>query len=227
VLGEAGTTQAFTYQIEHLQKQLFDSLCGSLPIGFGICDTALRIVWVNHAWALMDGVPVEDHIGKTVCELLRLDSCPMEAEMIEVLRTGKAKWGIELIAKGPIRPTISTWIVGLVPFRFGNENYVGSITIERSPKRVFEAFTVARSAVGDFLTGDESLPERPRLTKRQIDVIRLIAKGKTSKQVASLLGISFRTADNVRTQIMTKLDLHTAADLTRYAIRNGLVTPNE
>ncbi|PYV08040.1 MAG: DNA-binding response regulator, partial [Acidobacteria bacterium] len=48
---------------------------------------------------------------------------------------------------------------------------------------------------------------------------------KTTKEVAALLGISFKTAESHRTRIMEKLDIHETAGLVRYAIRRGLVQP--
>ena len=61
------------------------------------------------------------------------------------------------------------------------------------------------------------------LTKREREVLALIVDGKTSKQVARILGISFKTAVTHRTHLMDKLDVHDVAGLVRFAIRAGLV----
>ena len=61
------------------------------------------------------------------------------------------------------------------------------------------------------------------LTSREREVIQLLAEGKTSKEVASALNLSVKTAETHRTNLMRKLDLHSVADLTRYAVRNGIV----
>ena len=53
----------------------------------------------------------------------------------------------------------------------------------------------------------------------------MIAEGKTTKEVATALDISVKTAETYRTRIMEKLDLHITADLARYAIRRGLIQP--
>jgi len=68
------------------------------------------------------------------------------------------------------------------------------------------------------------LPSDP-LTPREHQVLQLIAEGKTTKEVASLLGVSVKTAESHRMRIMTKLDIHETAGLVRYAIRQGLVRP--
>jgi two-component system, NarL family, response regulator NreC len=63
------------------------------------------------------------------------------------------------------------------------------------------------------------------LTSREREVLQLIAEGKTTKEVASILGVSVKTADTHRTSLMQKLDLHDVASLTRYAIRHGIIQP--
>jgi DNA-binding CsgD family transcriptional regulator len=63
------------------------------------------------------------------------------------------------------------------------------------------------------------------LTARERQVLQLVAEGKTTKEVAQLLGISAKTADSHRTRIMTKLGIHDTAGLVRYAIRRGLIQP--
>jgi DNA-binding NarL/FixJ family response regulator len=63
------------------------------------------------------------------------------------------------------------------------------------------------------------------LTDRESEVLILIAGGNSTKEIAYQLGIGFRTADSHRFHLMMKLNLHKAADLTRYAIRTGLIQP--
>ena len=60
------------------------------------------------------------------------------------------------------------------------------------------------------------------LTPREREILQLIAEGKATKQVADLLGISVKTADTHRTNLMRKLKLHSTAELVRYAIRNQI-----
>lgn len=68
---------------------------------------------------------------------------------------------------------------------------------------------------------DREPPSVP-LTDREREVLQLIAEGSSTKQVARVLDLSVRTADSHRTRIMHKLDLHTTADLVRYAVRCGV-----
>jgi DNA-binding NarL/FixJ family response regulator len=64
-----------------------------------------------------------------------------------------------------------------------------------------------------------------RLTKRERQVLVCVAQGRTTKELASLLGITFKTASCHRQHVMKKLDVHDAPTLARYAIRFGLVEP--
>jgi DNA-binding NarL/FixJ family response regulator len=62
-----------------------------------------------------------------------------------------------------------------------------------------------------------------RLSSREVEVLQLIAEGKPNKQVASELGVSFKTVDKHRQHLMSKLDIHDVAGLTRYAIAEGII----
>lgn len=61
------------------------------------------------------------------------------------------------------------------------------------------------------------------LTSRELQVLTLVAEGHSTRKVAELLGISYKTADSHRTRMMEKLGVHETASLVRYAIRKGIV----
>ncbi|MDX2018280.1 MAG: response regulator transcription factor [Planctomycetota bacterium] len=68
-------------------------------------------------------------------------------------------------------------------------------------------------------------PREPgRLSPRELEVLRLLAVGRSKKEVAKELHVSVKTVDNHTTNIMTKLDIHDRVQLARYAIREGLVS---
>ena len=62
-----------------------------------------------------------------------------------------------------------------------------------------------------------------RLTDRQREIVQLVAEGKSSKEVASALGLSIKTAETHRANIMRRLDCHSVTALVRYAIRNHII----
>ncbi len=83
--------------------------------------------------------------------------------------------------------------------------------------------SISRTVVEAFLS-KSPLPTDP-LTSRERQVLQLVGEGKSSKEIALLLGISIKTAESHRTRLMRKLDIHELASLVRYAIRRGLVQP--
>jgi DNA-binding NarL/FixJ family response regulator len=81
--------------------------------------------------------------------------------------------------------------------------------------------------IGDFIQSgvvDEGDTVASVLSAREREVLQLIAEGWSTKQIASHLYVSVKTIETHRRQIMKKLDLHTIADLTKYAIREGLTS---
>jgi DNA-binding NarL/FixJ family response regulator len=93
---------------------------------------------------------------------------------------------------------------------------------EVSRGRTFLSPEVSRIVVDGYLSG--ASPSDP-LAPREREVLQLVAEGKTSKEIAAQLGLSVKTAESYRTNIMEKLDIHETAGLVRYAIRRGLITP--
>ena len=77
---------------------------------------------------------------------------------------------------------------------------------------------LARAAPGDQLSADP-------LTPREAEVLKLIAEAYSTRQIADALVISPKTVENHRSRILHKLDMHDRVELTRYAIRRGLVQP--
>ncbi len=93
----------------------------------------------------------------------------------------------------------------------------------------FFASTISETLLENYLkaapaTGRQA-PPRSHLSPREHEVIQLLAEGKSNKEVAAILGISTKTAETHRTNIMHKLRLHSIIELVRYAIRNKLVEP--
>ena len=86
---------------------------------------------------------------------------------------------------------------------------------------------VSSQFVGDARSrsrGDE--PARAALTPRQREVLRLIAEGNSTKEIARLLNLSPKTVETHRAQLMKRLNIYDIAGLVRYAMRVGLVSPN-
>lgn len=93
--------------------------------------------------------------------------------------------------------------------------------VERS--RPFLSPNVTKILVHEFRKSSESPNSVRILTWRETEVLKLVAEGKTNKEVAGALGISPRTVDAHRARLMDKLNLHTLSELVHFAIRNNLI----
>lgn len=82
-------------------------------------------------------------------------------------------------------------------------------------------------AVTNYVRRTGRQPSEQPLTSRQREVLKLIAEGRPTKEIAQILGISVKTAETHRTRLMEKLDLHDVAALVRFAIRAGVIEPDK
>jgi DNA-binding NarL/FixJ family response regulator len=83
---------------------------------------------------------------------------------------------------------------------------------------------VAREALKDPEAGSQPADDPyEALTERERQVFKLVAEGRSTKETASLLGISVKTAMTHREHVMQKLNLHNRTDLTLFAIRRGVI----
>jgi DNA-binding NarL/FixJ family response regulator len=75
----------------------------------------------------------------------------------------------------------------------------------------------------EFL-GSESTPDITQLTPKEREVLQLVAEGKLTKEIATFLNLSAKTVEKHRHQIMEKLHIHSVAELTKFAIREGMTS---
>jgi DNA-binding NarL/FixJ family response regulator len=105
--------------------------------------------------------------------------------------------------------------------------------LEMAIKAVAEGETflspsISRHVISDYVNrvGSESSP-REELTPRQREILQLIAEGRSKQDIAQMLGVSLKTVETHRDQMMEKLGLHDVAGLVRYAIRTGIVCADQ
>ncbi len=86
---------------------------------------------------------------------------------------------------------------------------------------------IARGVIDDYVELSSSISENPAfvtLTNREREVLQQIAEGHSTKEIAGRLGVSVKTVETHRANVMEKLDLHSVAELTKYAIREGVTS---
>jgi two-component system, NarL family, invasion response regulator UvrY len=89
--------------------------------------------------------------------------------------------------------------------------------------RKFISASVAEQ-LAEEIGGNGDRPLHERLSDRELEVVSLIASGRSAKEIAAALAISKSTVSTYRARILEKLRLHSTAEITRYALRSGLVT---
>jgi len=89
--------------------------------------------------------------------------------------------------------------------------------------RTFFTSQVGEMVLSGYLHGGQKAPTLPSLTPREREIVQLLAEGKSTKEVASVLDLSVKTAETHRSNIMRKLNIHSVSELVLYAIRNNII----
>jgi DNA-binding CsgD family transcriptional regulator len=213
-------------------RQLFEAFGGS-PIGIAICDRRLRFVTVNRRLAEIDGIPSDNHPGKFVRDIVGVLAPVVETRLIKVFNTGRPLQNEELIGQLGANPKSGHWIENYFPI-FGGRNrviQVGVFVLSISGLYLRNGQSVA--APGNEpapnaeceLRGERSC--RGILSYREMDLLRLLANGQSTKEAAASLVISVKTAETYRARLMLKLHTHSLAKLVQYAIRQGIIDLHE
>ena len=88
--------------------------------------------------------------------------------------------------------------------------------------------SISRTVIDEYIRRSKEISEGEegfeQLTVREREVLQLIAEGRKTREIAELLYISIKTVETHRAHIMNKLDIHSTAELTRYAIRKGIIS---
>ena len=165
-------------------------------------DVVIMDIWMPR----LSGIDATRRIGKRDCDskILVLSMHESRTYVEEVLRAGASGY--------IVKNSAATELIQAIDAVCGGASYL-SPTITR---QVVDA--IARP-------GDASPSGVAMLTDREREVLQLIAEGLSSKQIANMLGISLKTVDSHRSNLMEKLDIHKVSGLVRFAIRAGLVEP--
>jgi DNA-binding NarL/FixJ family response regulator len=127
-----------------------------------------------------------------------------------------------------VRPAVRAGAAGYLVKGSGISEFVHAIRTVAAGDSFYSAEVrpAAEAARQEPAPTQEHSPLDP-LTAREREVLQLVALGQTNRGIAGTLHLSAKTVDGHRTRIMAKLDLHDAASLTRFAIRHGLVSPDQ
>lgn len=164
-----------------------------------------NIAIVDVAMKGLNGLEVADRIAKDFphVKVLILSMHTNEEYVIKALKSGAAGYLIKDAATEELRLALESVAKG--------DTYLSPV--------------ISKSVIDNLLarSKDENEPAGI-LTPRQREILQLIAEGKSTKEIAAILGVSVKTVETHRTQLMNRLDIHDIAGLVRYAVRTGLVS---
>jgi len=198
-------------------------------IGIVICDRRLRYKALNRSVAKIHNVPVEAHMGHAFHEILGSFAERVAPLWENVFASGLRLSNLDITGQLPKRSGVGRWIENLFPLtdRRGRITQVGCFVIEVTPSPIHNVPPSMQSGEATSVTGKQpSGPDRPQrtlLTPREYEIVRLVAEGKSNKEISSVLAISVRTVETYRSRIMLKLQAPSIAHLVQYAIRNHMV----
>ncbi len=168
-----------------------------------VADLRPDVVIMDVAMPLLNGIEATRQIVAEYprTKVVALSMHGNRRVVVEMLRAGAAAYVLKLSAFEEVTRAVEAAMAG--------ESYL-------SP-------SVARLVVEEVVSHDQLSSPFVSLTSREREVVQLLAEGRNSKAIAEALDISVRTVDSHRKKVMDKLGLRSVADLTRYALSEGLV----
>lgn len=170
------------------------------------------IVLLDIALPGMNGLDVTERVKKEfpTVRVLLLSMHDSEEYVLRAMRVGAAGYLLKDTSPQELEMALRAVAMG--------ESYL-SPAISR---HVIDGYVQRTSPLAS--KGSLANPSGKQLSPRQEEILKLIADGLTTKEIAQQLGINVKTVDTHRTSLMKELDLHDIAGLVRYAIRTGLIS---
>jgi PAS domain S-box-containing protein len=205
-------------QVERLQRaedQQFRQMADSAPFPIWTSGADAMRNFVNRAWLEFRGRTQEQEMGSGWTDGLHADDRDLCIETY--IKSFTSRQPFHLQYRLQRSDGTYTWVEDVGTPRLQDDGsfagYLGTVTDITDRKR------------GIFTPDEESVRLVFALTERERQVLVLIAEGKSTKEAAARLGISYKTADSHRSRILEKLGVHETASMVRYAIRAGLIQP--
>ena len=175
-------------------------------------DQALRKARELKPHVVLMDISMPGMNGLAVTEVLRKEAPEVRVLVISVHRN-----------KDAIFRVIQAGAHGYVSKEAPSEEVLRAVEMVSSGEPFFSE-EIARAALSEFVNSGGKKEPFSQLTSREREVLVRIAEGKSNKEIADNLNIGVRTIETHRERIMRRLNIHSVAGLTKYAILNGLVT---
>lgn len=196
-------------------EERFRALADAAPVMILMSDTNAMCTYFNRAWLVFRGRTLEEEIGNGWTEGLHPDDRDLCLESYLKSFTSRQPFRMQYRLQKADGEFVWVEVSG-VPRHNDNGEFAGLLA---------SAIDVSDRRRGFFTPDEESVRMVLALTERERQVLVLIAAGNSTKQAATTLGISYKTADSHRSRILEKLGVHETASMVRYAIRAGLIEP--
>ncbi len=170
-------------------------------------DVKPDVILLDISMPILNGIDAASQL-KTLLPSAKLIFITMHAEpdfVAEAFRAGAAGYLLKRAAASELLTAIREVLKG--------RKYVSPL--------------VARDAIDLFLSLAPEGKLSDRLTSRQREILQLVAEGRTRKEIAHLLNISVKTVEFHKAALMRELDLHSMAELTKYAIEHGVISARQ
>lgn len=202
-------------QQQRSSEERFRSLADAAPVMMWMSDTTALCTFFNRAWLEFRGRALEEELGNGWTEGLHPDDRDLCLE--SYLKSFTARQPFRMQYRLQKAGGEYVWVeVAGVPRHNDNGEFAGLMA---------SAIDMSDRKRGFFTPDEDSVRMVLSLTERERQVLVLIAEGKSTKQAATSLGISYKTADSHRSRVLEKLGVHETASMVRCAIRAGLIEP--
>ena len=213
----------------YFRRHKLSSVLDKSKVGLVICDRQLRYKALNQSVAEIHNEPVKAHLGRPMGKILGNFADQIVPLWENVLASGHSSTNLEVVGKLPKRSDVGRWVENLFPLTDGRGRveHVGCFVIEISPTPLSRSphsnsFEKIKSGRENQASRSEAR-ENATLSHREQEVLRLLAEGKSTKDIASTLQISVRTVETYRGRLMLKLQANSMVELIHYAIQKCIV----
>ena len=200
-------------QIDASPDRPFSPPADALPAMVWTAGPDARYTYFNSAWLEFRGRTLAEELGSGWTEGVHPDDRDIAIEAY--LKAFTARQSFRMQYRLQRADGEYCWIEDLGAPRFdGDQAFTGYVGV---------AMEIRNRTTPGYSPDEESVRLVFALTERERQVLVLISQGKSTKQTAAHLGISYKTADSHRSRILEKLGVHETASMVRYAIRAGLI----